>query len=711
MSLLAASASPFVSEREAYSLIRDAGLHPPVHGLLGEELSFSLHQPVVLKGLGEDLWHKSELGCVRFLPFAPEALAAAAEPMRARVENAGHRWLGALVCERIELRRVEGLPTEALVSLLRGDGGWTAVMGLGGLQAEALAEQAPPLRWPLAFVTPAQALTELKSHLLGRIWLGELRGVHALTTEEALLAFLEGLWNLADLAEEEGLTLVEMNPVALDPAGTPRPLDAVGRREALAAPRIAPTEGFAQALLAPRRVALAGVSSQEGGVGRTILGNLRRCEAITGQLYLLKPGMDTFLGLPCISNVAALRKDPVDLLLLALPAAASVEVVRALIRQGGGAQLVALVAGGIGDGADTEGLGTSLEADLQRARSEGRWTPAVLGPNFLGHWVPSTRLDTSFIPEDRLAPPRMEGGPLAFLSQSGAFLLCRRSQQDLALGIGVALGNQMDAGLPEVLEALAERPELKCFAAYVEGFRPGGLSATARAAARLHGLGKPLLLYRAGRTEAGQAAAASHTGAMASDRCLEEALLRRAGVRLAPSQIAFDAALGWLGAYPTLAPGPVALLTNAGFESVTSGDLLADPFPPATLTPALETKLQAMLTEEGLNQLVAAHLPLDLTPMADGRAYLRAAEILLESEAAIIVIGLVPFTRRLPGELGQVEAMGHAFAALAKAKGKAIALVVDAGADHGPYRDALARSGLPVFTRVEKALMGLMALA
>ncbi len=711
MSLLAPHASSFVSEHEAYDLIRKAGLHPPIHGLLGEELPFALDQPVVLKGLGEELWHKSELGCVRFLPFAPEALAAAAEPMQARAEKAGHRWLGVLVCERVELRRVEGLPTEALVSLVRSEGGWTALMGLGGLQAEVLAEQAPPLRWPLAFVTPAQALLDLKLHLLGRIWLGNLRGAHPLTTEEALLAFLEGLWNLADLAEKEGLGLIEMNPVALSPAGIPQPLDAVGRREAVTPPRHGPPSDFAQALIAPRSIALAGVSSQSGGVGHTILGNLRRCEAITGELYLLKPGMESYLGLPCLPNVAALKESPVDLLLLALPATVSVDIVRSLIHQGGGAQVVGLIAGGIGDGADVEGLGVSLEADLQRARSEGRWTPTILGPNFLGHWVPSARLDTSFIPEDRLAPPRVEGGPLAFLSQSGAFLLCRRSQQDLALGVGVALGNQMDAGLPEVLDALADRPELKCFAAYVEGFRPGGLAATARAAARLQGLGKPLLLYRAGRTEAGQAAAASHTGAMASDRALEEALLRRAGVRFAPSQIAFDAALGWLGAYPTLAPAPVALLTNAGFESVTSGDLLADPFPPAVLTEDLERKLKTMFKEEGLDRLVAPHLPLDLTPMADARAYLRAAEIVLDSDAAILVVGLVPFTRRLPGELGQVEAMGHSFAALAKAKGKAVALVVDAGADHGAYREALSRSGLPVFTRMEKALMGLMALA
>lgn len=147
-----------------------------------------------------------------------------------------------------------------------------------------------------------------------------------------------------------------------------------------------------------------------------------------------------------------------------------------------------------------------------------------------------------------------------------------------------------------------------------------------------------------------------------------------------------------------------ALLSNAGFESVTGGDLLGGGFPMAKLTPALEAKLGSMLAEEGLGGLVSPHLPLDLTPMAEAKAYLKAAELLLQSEARILVVGLVPFTRRLPSELGQ------AFAHLAKHSGKAVALAVDAGADHGPYREALTRGGLPVFTRMEKALMGLRAL-
>ena len=160
-----------------------------------------------------------------------------------------------------------------------------------------------------------------------------------------------------------------------------------------------------------------------------------------GDLLILRPGADRFLDLPCLPDVAALLHAPVDLLVLALPAALALESVEALIAQGGGATVVALVAGGLGDGADSQGLGERLRKVLNGARREGRWTPALLGPNFLGHVVPHLALNSTFIPEAKWTPPA-GGGSLALLSQSGAFLLSRLSSNPaLPLGLGLTLGN------------------------------------------------------------------------------------------------------------------------------------------------------------------------------------------------------------------------------------------------------------------------------
>lgn len=702
--------SAFLPESSAYALLARAGLQPPRHAVADGPLPFTPGEPVVLKGLADGLWHKTEVGAVRFLDFEPATVSATVTTMRTRVEAAGFRWLHALVCERVALARNGSLPTEGFVSLTRGEAGWSLLCGCGGLQAEALATLAPPCRWPLEFTTPEEALGELETHLLGRVWLGRLRGTTPLTSPVRLLEFLRQLWSLPALLDAEEITLLELNPVALDETGRPRPLDAAGTHGPISPPRRGPDPTFLSALLQPARVALAGVSAQPGGVGRTILANLQRARLPAADLVLIKPGRTEFLGHPCLPDLTGLRAQPVDLLLLALSAAAALDTLGQLVDQGGGARCVGLVAGGIGDGADHDGRAVTLSRLLHEARAEGRWTPAVLGPNFLGHWVPARHLDTSFIPADRV-PPLPEFGRLHLLSQSGAFLLCRRAQvPHLPLRLGLALGNQLDVSLGDVLAGLATLPSAGPVACYLEGFGPDRLLPAARAIRQLTRQGRTVLLHRAGHTSGGQAAAASHTGAMTSDFALERALLSRAGARFAPTIAEFDAALAWLAAWPELKPGPVAVLTNAGFESVSAGDLLGTPLAAAELSPADTTRLHALLEKHDLADLVAPRLPLDLTPMADTAAFLAAADLLLES-ASVLVVGLVPFTPRLDPSSAAATGLAEKLAALAQRHGKPLGIAVDAGADYEPLRAAFTAAHLPVFPRLEAALHGLRTLA
>ncbi len=715
-----ANRGKFVGEREAYALIAQAGIRPPRHAILGDPMLFKNGELVVLKGIGEDLWHKSEIGAVRFLAFNNEEIAREAVEMRARVTGAGHRWLGAMVCKRVEIARSGGLPSELLVSLSRSEAGWLVVLGLGGMGAEALAEHLKPLCWPVDSVSPAVALSEIEAHFIGKVLVGTQRGSAGVTTLDRLRAFLESLWRLADLAEADGLSLLEMNPVVFDRDGEARPLDAVGTREARIPPRAAPPAGFIECLLDPRSAAIAGVSAAPGGVGRTVLDNMRRCPSLDGRIVLVKPGANSLFGIPCVPDVSELLKSPVDLLVLATPAAAAVEAIEQLIAQGGGARVVGIVAGGIGDGADRTGLGARLEACLAKARGAGRWTPSIIGPNFMGHWVPARALDTTFIPHDKLPAPSAKGGSLALLSQSGAFLLCRRSQHPgLGLLLGAALGNQMDVSLSDFLDALIPVAECRAVAAYVEGFRPGQLAATVRAAEKLRDRGVRVLLHRAGRTVAGQEAASSHTGALlasrAGDLVFERALLGRAGVRFSDTVADFDSALRWLAAYPQIEPGPVALVSNAGFECVTGSDALAGKdtirtgLSPAVVGPSTRLELERMIEDEGLAGVVNPRLPLDLTPMAGESAYLRAAEILVQGDANVLIIGLVPFTPRLKtGD--EARSFAGALAALTRASGKPIGVVIDAGADYRDFKNSFVEAGLPVFDRFEDAVRGIKTL-
>jgi acyl-CoA synthetase (NDP forming) len=703
----------FLHEERAYGLLAAAGLRVPRHGFIESgKLPFTPGEPIVLKGIADELWHKSDKGAVHFGTFDVEALKAEAAAMRQRVPE--HPWIGGLVCEKVAFKKLSGLPTEALVSLKRDpDAGWLVVFGIGGLQADAWAAMAPPMIWPIALTTPEEAMNDLRAHWLGRTWLGRQRGTEALTDESKLLAFLQGLWRAVDGLEREHVTLLELNPIVLDSDGLPTALDGVGTLQSDAVATIAsPDPAWYQALINPQRLVIAGVSSREGTVGRIILENVRKSNLPESALRLIKPGSTEFLGLPCLASVAELATAPADQLILSLPAQQTLEVVEQLCRQGGGATVVYLVAGGLGDGADTEGLGKRLVACLDEHRRAGKWTPAIVGPNGLGLFSPDQALNTLFIPNVKL-PLTAKPGHLALVSQSGAFLITRLSRRaELGLRAAVAIGNQMDLRCSDFLKSFATDPAVKVVAAYLEGFAPGDLKTTAEAAKALRASGRRVLLYKGGRSQEGMAAASSHTGALAGDHALQAAVLRRAGIMLAEGMEAFDAALAWLGAYPVGSPRSIAIMTNAGFESVASADLLTGPFRGSKLTAAETAALTATIEAEGLTGLVSARLPLDLTPMANESAYLATAKLLLESEADAVVVGLVPLTVRLnTTELDKIMAFATELSRLALASGKWVGVAVEGGPLFDLYRQGLRAAGLPVFLTMEEALEGLRLIA
>jgi acyl-CoA synthetase (NDP forming) len=707
------AATGFLDEGRAYRLLADAGLRVPRHGFLESgPLPFTPGEPIVLKGIAEQLWHKSDKGAIHFGPFELEALKAHAAAMRERLPE--HPWIGGLVCEKVAFKRLTGLPTEALVSMKRDpEAGWLVVCGIGGLQADAWAALAPPMLWPIALMTPEEALAELRVHWLGRTWLGQQRGTEALTDEPKLLAFLQGLWRAVEGLERECVTLLELNPVVLDSEGLPTALDGVGTLNFCTAARIAtPDPAWYQALLNPCSLVIAGVSSREGTVGRIILENARRSSLRSGSLRLIKPGSTEFLGLPCLSSVADLATAPTDQLILSLPAHQTLEAVEQLCHQGGGATVVYLVAGGLGDGADTEGLGTRLVACLDDHRRQGKWTPAIVGPNGLGLFSPDQALNTLFIPNGKL-PLMAKPGHLALASQSGAFLITRLSRRaELGLRCAIAIGNQMDLRCSDFLWGFASDPAVKVVGAYLEGFASGDLQATATAAKALRASGRRVLLYKGGRSQEGMAAASSHTGALAGDHALQASVLRHAGVMLTERMEAFDAALAWLGIYPSGRPTSVAIMTNAGFESVAAADLLNGPFSGAKLTETETTALAATLEAQGLAGLVSARLPLDLTPMANESAYLATAKVLLGSEAEAVVVGLVPLTVRLDTTgIAAIEAFAFELAGLARTSGKWVGLAVEGGPLFDFYRQELRAAGLPVFLTMEEALEGLRLIA
>src|SRR5262249_2382234 len=165
----------------------------------------------------------------------------------------------------------------------------------------------------------------------------------------------------------------------------------------------------------------------------------------------------------------------------------------------------------------------------------------LCGPNTLGVLNPDARFCGSFSGALLRAPTT--GGEIAYLSQSGALggaFMSRLWEGGIGVCRFVSVGNQADLDLADYADALVDDPAVRVLALFVEGGADG--RRLVRAVGRARDAGKPVVAYKAGRSQEGQSAIRSHTGALAGDDVVWSAALREAGaLRVGEIQELFDA--------------------------------------------------------------------------------------------------------------------------------------------------------------------------
>lgn len=271
-----------------------------------------------------------------------------------------------------------------------------------------------------------------------------------------------------------------------------------------------------------RSVALVGVSSRPGNLSARTLRYLRE-QGFAGALYPVNPRYEELDGSRCYSSLRAVPT-PVDLVLSFVPAVH----VPGVVREAGeaGAAAVVVFASGF---AETGPEGAALQEELRRAARESG--VRVLGPNCQGLIHASTGLFATFT---QAADRRMsQPSGVAYVGQSGAVggsILDLASEMGLGLSAWVSTGNQADLDLVEVAAALVDDDDIRVLMLYVEAMVDG--AAYQALAARARDAGKSLIVLRAGRSQAGRRAVASHTGAMLADDTGFVLTSRRYGVHL-----------------------------------------------------------------------------------------------------------------------------------------------------------------------------------
>jgi acetyltransferase len=262
-------------------------------------------------------------------------------------------------------------------------------------------------------------------------------------------------------------------------------------------------------LFDPASVAVIGASARAGSVGATVWRNL--CESgFAGPRWAVNLKGGRIAGEAVHARIADLHAAP-DLAVICTPPATVPALVAELGAKGTRA-VVVLTAGLTRE--QTQAMLGAARVHLVR----------ILGPNGLGLLSPAIGLNASF------AHACVGSGSLAFVSQSGALMsamLDWARSRSIGFSRFVSLGEQADVDFGDMLDWLASDARTRAVLLYVESLSSARkFMSAARAAAR----NKPVLVVKAGRSAAGQRAAASHTGALAGSDLVIDAAIRRAGM-------------------------------------------------------------------------------------------------------------------------------------------------------------------------------------
>jgi len=377
-------------------------------------------------------------------------------------------------------------------------------------------------------------------------------------------------------------------------------------------------------VLAPKSVAVIGASRTRGSIGAELFHNLVS-SGFSGPIYPVNPAATKIEDLTAYASVLDI-KDEVELAVITVPAAVVVEVAEQCAAKG--VRGLVVISAGFGE-VGAEGVDRQLRL-VQVCRESGM---RIVGPNCMGviNTAPGVNLNATF------APDKPVRGRIGFLSQSGGLGLAVMSRAQ-ALGSGVSsfvsVGNKTDISGNDLLQFWESDPETAIIMLYLESF--GNPRKFARIARRVSHK-KPVLAVKGGRTQAGNRATSSHTGALlsASDVTVD-ALFDQAGVIRTDSLAElFDTVL-LLGSQP-LPPGKrVGIVTNAGGPAI----LCADACEAAGLeVPALPDDVRRALASF-LPAAGSTGNPVDMIASATADDYRRATTTLAACDDIDAVIAI-----------------------------------------------------------------------
>ena len=314
-------------------------------------------------------------------------------------------------------------------------------------------------------------------------------------------------------------------------------------------------------LLSPNSVAVIGASNDETKLGGMLVKNMLNA-GFKGKLYPINPKGGEIMGLKAYPSVTDVG-EPIDLAVVAVKAALVEGEVRKM--KEAGIKYAAILTAGFKEDSPE---GAELEKKLVQAAKESG--VRFLGPNCFGLMCAGKGVNATFT---YMLP---KTGNISIFSQSGAVgssIIDWAVANQMGLAHFVTFGNKADIDEADILEEIAEDPETKVIGMYCEGISDGEEFVQA---VENMSVKKPIVIFKSGRTQAGSAAASSHTGSLAGSDAVNNVIFNKLNIfRALDLDEMFDA----LGVFSTCSPmkkDGIAIITNAGGLGVMSADAAFD---------------------------------------------------------------------------------------------------------------------------------------
>lgn len=438
-------------------------------------------------------------------------------------------------------------------------------------------------------------------------------------------------------------------------------------------------------------IAIIGATERENAMGRAPIEYLQSY-GYEGKIYPINPKGSTILGLRAFTTITEIKSE-IDLALILLPAGL---VEEALTQCGlAGVKVVIVMSSGFAE-SDAEGvLAQAKLVDI--AKHSGM---RLVGPNCIGSVGGAKKLVASFSPVFSAPTTTVEAGAIALVSQSGALgygMYSLGLDQGVPLGVVVTTGNEADVTNLEVANALADDPSITAILLYAESLTDIGM---------LHKIStkKPTAILKVGRSAQGAIAAASHTGALATeDRIIDAAIRATGAVRVDDVEQLLDAGLIFASGVKSLGKR-VAIITTSGGSGILATDALeANGLELAVLAPESLAELRNIVPSYG-----NANNPVDVTAavMSSPDLFEKCLDILAQDKGVDSIIACFAV---LVGS--DVERIAAALGGVSKIRKIPIAVARTGSKNLAPNAQAIFKNlNIPVFPTPDRAVAALRIL-